>query len=623
MKQILRYLSVAFLCWFMVSCTYNHQLERTLKKAGANRTELESVLLHYKNDEKKYKAALFLLENMENCYSEISPMIDSLKMIKRQIVAHIYNSPSADSIVNVWKKKALGKTNKIYDAQVITAQFLIDNIDKSFEIWEKQPWAHHYSFEEFCRYILPYRIGNEPLESWREMYYRKFSQKVDSVYSGNDIIQKIQAVRTIFKQEKFYWEDHFGNLPHLGASYLFNYRLGGCEESCDYSVYILRSLGIPATTDNYIASPHTSGSHFWNVIRDTTGILVPFWMQETDVVRGGNDGRAKGKVFREEFGGEYRDVTAEYFGKNKAEVPINCTEDIKKIYLCVFSKGNYTPIAETRNKGDMAIFRNLEPNIRFFPMYYDKSYTLRFAGYPFCIDSMGKTITFVSDTLHRRKGVLRRKYSYHHHLKERGMRLSGSKWEGSVYSDFRSVYPLFTLPATLKTNRQIVKAESDAEIRYVRWLATPSNFNVHAAEIAFYDAKSNKEIPYKVMNIPEPMNEKYKTANMQDHNVLSYYQAKENGAQILTFDLGNYYQLKEMLYTPWNDDNYVSPGEEYELFYHNGIGGWQSLGKQMATSDSLVYDNIPSNAILWLRNLTKGKEEQQFIIDQEGNQSFH
>ena len=79
----------------------------------------------------------------------------------------------------------------------------------------------------------------------------------------------------------------------------------------------------------------------------------------------------------------------------------------------------------------------------------------------------------------------------------------------------------------------------------------------------------------------------------------------------------------QMLYTPWNDDNYVSPGEEYELFYHNGIGGWQSLGKQMATSDSLVYDNIPSNAILWLRNLTKGKEEQQFIIDQEGNQSFH
>ena len=68
MKQILRYLSVAFLCWFMVSCTYNHQLERTLKKAGANRTELESVLLHYKNDEKKYKAALFLLENMENYY---------------------------------------------------------------------------------------------------------------------------------------------------------------------------------------------------------------------------------------------------------------------------------------------------------------------------------------------------------------------------------------------------------------------------------------------------------------------------------------------------------------------------------------------------------------------------
>ena len=71
-----------------------------------------------------------------------------------------------------------------------------------------------------------------------------------------------------------------------------------------------------------------------------------------------------------------------------------------------------------------------------------------------------------------------------------------------------------------------------------------------------------------------------------------------------------------------NDDNYIAPGEEYELFYHNGTEGWKSLGKQTAASDSLVYDNIPSNTMLWLHNLTKGKEEQQFIVNKKMEQEF-
>lgn len=78
-----------------------------------------------------------------------------------------------------------------------------------------------------------------------------------------------------------------------------------------------------------------------------------------------------------------------------------------------------------------------------------------------------------------------------------------------------------------------------------------------------------------------------------------------------------------MLYIPRNDDNYIASGELYELFYHNGTEGWISLGKQMGISDSLIYENIPSNAMLWLRNLTKGREEQQFILGERGEQMFN
>ena len=150
-------------------------------------------------------------------------------------------------------------------------------------------------------------------------------------------------------------------------------------------------------------SPHTTGGHFWTVVRDTTGLPVPFWLMETEVVRGGSDGRAKGKVYREEFGGELRDVTADYFGKNQAEITIACPDDVKRIYLCVFSKGEHIPVAETEKRGKKVTFKNLEPGIRFIPVYYTRGNVQKFAGYPFSIDSTGKTVSYMPDTLKTRK----------------------------------------------------------------------------------------------------------------------------------------------------------------------------------------------------------------------------
>ena len=48
----------------MLSCTRNVDLERTFRRAGTNRAELEKVLRHYEGDGRKYRAALFLLERM-------------------------------------------------------------------------------------------------------------------------------------------------------------------------------------------------------------------------------------------------------------------------------------------------------------------------------------------------------------------------------------------------------------------------------------------------------------------------------------------------------------------------------------------------------------------------------
>jgi len=605
----------------ITSCTPNVGLERTFLRAGENRAELEKVLRHYEADERKHDAALFLLERMADCYSYADPCIDSMKHLK-----YLSSLPDreawTDSVKKVWEHVSPRNSPKVYDARVITADYLIAHIDHVFEVWDSRPWSKYYSFDEFCWYVLPYRLADEPLEAWREKYFRKYAVRVDSIYQGSDIIRKIQAVETLFHKDRFRWNEVFSSLPHLGACYLLEHHIGVCRESCDFSVYLLRSLGIPTMTDHYVASPQTSGAHSWNAVRDTTGQLVSFWLMESKVGRGLGDGRAKGKVFRREFGGGIRDVTADYFGMNEAVIKVVPAAWNRNLELCVFSCGNYISVDRTDAEGGVAVFRNLEPGIRFFPMYRDGKGKRCFAGHAFCVDSLGKTVTYTPDTADRNRAVLRRKYAYHHNLKERVRRMGGNRAVGSVSADFRSSVPLFTFPYTLKTNRQLMVAESDVPVRYVRWYANPSKFNVVVSEIAFYEKETGKALPFRMLDLPEATYN-HGLEYMTDGDVLTSFQAKDNGNQVLTFDLGTHYRLGKMLFVPHNDGNYIEQGDEYELFYHDGVEGWKSLGKQTALADSLVYENVPSHAVFWLCDLTKGREEQQFILDEYGEQLFH
>ena len=605
----------------MLSCSRNEGLERTWQRAGENRAELEKVLRHYEGDERKHRAALFLLERMADCYGYEDSRIDSMKQLK-----YLSSLPDmgawTDSVEKVWEHVSVWDAPRVYDAQVISADYLIGHIDHAFEVWDSRPWSCHYSFDEFCRYVLPYRLADEPLEAWRGNYYRKYAARVDSLYPGSDIIRKIQAVETVFHEDGTGWSELFPSLPHLGANFLLAHPVGVCRDLCDFSVYLLRSLGIPAVTDQYKVSPHTSGAHSWNAVRDTTGQIVSFWLPESKVGRGVDDGRPKGKVFRYEYGGEVRDVTSRYFGTNEAKIKVIPDFKGKELELCVFTCGNYIPVGKGQTKGGAALFRNLEPGIRFFPMYRNETGRLAFAGHPFCIDSLGRTVSYVPDSASGHSAVLRRKYAYHHHLKERAVRMAGNRVVGSAYADFRTSYPLFTITHNLKTNRHVMCAETDVPVRYVRWFANPAKFHVSVAEVAFYERETDAKLPYRVIGFPDAVYD-YGEERMHDDDVLTTYQAKEEGNQVLTFDLGASFRLGSMLYVPHNDGNYIDPGDEYELFYHGGAEGWKSLGRQRAVVDSLVYDNVPGNAVLWLRDLTKGREEQQFILDGNGEQLFH
>ena len=142
------------------------------------------------------------------------------------------------------------------------------------------------------------------------------------------------------------------------------------------------------------------------------------------------------------------------------------------------------------------------------------------------------------------------------------------------------------------------------------------------AEFTIYrDTSETQTVPIQLYRNVEGLypTDQYSTKCVLDGNPLTFFRSKEDNVT-LTFDLGKATEIKKILFIPRNDDNFIEPEERYELFYQNGTEGWISLGQQVATCKEL-YFTVPHGAIFWLRNLTKGHEEQLFFI-KEGKQVF-
>ena len=151
----------SFILFIFIGCqlqSTSSGIEDTLTKAQNNRNELLKVLQHFRaeRDSLKSQAALFLLENMADKYyfigcavDEYYTFIDSVYQIKQPE----YDIPA---IYEVFLQNAIHLKEKpilCRDAEYLSADYLIKNINEAFAVWH-QPWNQHLSFEEFCEYIL-------------------------------------------------------------------------------------------------------------------------------------------------------------------------------------------------------------------------------------------------------------------------------------------------------------------------------------------------------------------------------------------------------------------------------------------------------------------------------------
>ena len=567
----------------------------------------------------------FLLESMADkgyltgrSIEEYYNFIDSVYQIKQEEYDILY-------IYATFRQQAKYlKENPVlnWDVQTLSADYLIQNIDEAFAVWNR-PWNRHLTFEEFCEWILPYRVGTEIPEAWRTLYRERFEPLL-----MNDSIRTAQQACKVINDELIKLPIHIATQSAMGIcirpSTLINIKFGLCGDYANLAVYAMRAAGIPVGIETVPHWGSGNQGHVFNVVYDNDGTCHDFSGAEQNPDEHLIRFRHKiPKVYQRTFGkypgslamlhgnedipqffqDAYRkDVTAHYpfIGAKDITVDLQQAPDRRFAYLCVFDPRGWTPIAWGTVKGRQAEFRAIGPNI----VYHAALYTdgrLQLTGDPFLLDTLGN-ITRFSPQKECIAYTLERKNPEAANLAFLPPLMPGSRFQGADKADFSDAVTLHIIQGIPEFKYTTVASESRRPVKYVRYQSSDKTWGGSYLPSRYYPRNGAEKL--------------------FDGDPLSFFHTDDT-LSWGGLELAQPVVIDRIRYLIRNDDNGIRRGHEYELFYMKE-GAWVSLGKQTAKEDDrLLYDNLPLGALFWLRDYTRGVEERIFEIDKDKQVIWH
>lgn len=621
-----------FLCILILSCADNEYLKRYQQLR-------RDVLAHYKAEKNplKEKAAKFLLDNLKDRHSIEGERYGKYSDTIRRYYQN--NDTLYRKLITV--RNASLKDSIVKDITILTPAYLIDNIDRAFESWEKAGWKDQISFSDFCEYILPYRIGDEPLESWREKITQDTIFKItgDTIFSFTDL----RTAATYFSKEhsktkkyfKIYSGDNSANIPDLPYSILNLLTTGTCSNLTQISLLACRAAAIPIANDFTPHWANAKSGHDWSVLITKSG-SIPFNFPVNDSL--GNyrgEDRTPSKVYRNTFSENTEshlkqrgyckflpevlnnprliDVTDLYMQTNDIALPVLFSSGKNDFaYLSVSDRQNWVPVAWGTLRNGFANFSKVGRNSVFLPVVASFS-EIRAFNYPFILSNNGEVQYFKPDTKKLRKVELLRKNPLSSTTWMYMNKIVHGKFQGAQNPSFQPFENLGEIIKAPKILFDELKPTTKQKFRFVRYI-TPKSGYCNISEINFFSPE-NKLLKGKIIGYQcnFGVSRKNTIDKVFDGDVLTYYDSGIWDSGWVGLDFGKPEAISKIVYAPRNDDNFISKGNLYELFYWDN--GWKSLGKKVAADEVLVYDEVPSNSLLFLKNHTKGREERIFTYE--------
>ncbi len=618
---------------------------------GSNvyREKYINTLRHYSRygaDSLKYKAAVFLIDNMDGHVSPEGKSVNSY-------VARIRTMKKATGIRQLQAEWYValkqGPVEYLPDSAVVTDSYLINNIDAAFDAWNSAKWKHDITFEQFCKYILPYRIYDEHLhDSWRDALRKQYAPLTKGV---SDIRRAFAIVKDSVFKEVVLSNDYCPyNLDPITCN-----RIGRaeCSQRCILLAAVLRALAIPAAVDGTpMWADYSNKGHAWVAMVANNGDTYTVYEQDKIAKKFNpvdasqflpqyniqhEDGclydikttKTPIKIYRmcyehsnkidkdtpEMLASPFiQDVSMHYGLSATVRLKVNTN---KTVYLCAYLSGvDWKPIAKAYPKNGKVSFKNVGKGSVCVPVtvYNGK---LHFMSCPFLIGDNGIVKQFVPKLNDRQSITVNRKYPLCSYITDKWAGMIDGTFEGAMtrtFADADVIGKVTMMPSGMTT----INVSSKEKYRYLRYCA-PKDNKTSIAELQFY---TSDQFGRQHLLTGEHFSNGVNTLmvnNAFDGNPATYCYGQEFGYNV-GLDLGanTPETVSKIVFSPSTDLNFVEKNHLYELYYFDT--DWHMIKRVYSNGDRLTFDNVPKGALLLLKDKTNGTEER--IFEYNGNKQI-
>ncbi len=567
-----------------------------------------------------------------------------------------YKRDQIDALIKGQVDSLIGKNGypsseqsiKSYDIYTITSSFLIKNIEFAFKVWE-MPWASHVSFQNFCEYILPYRIHDEPLSNWRELFYDEFISFADSVYDTSDPKQLIEKISNYIYSKWTHLDNFnsFGFFPSLVE--MAEIRGGTCDHRYFLVTATMRSVGLPVAIDFTPQWTNYTGGHAWNVLLDIDSRMRPFNGGEDNfrfydkkLIPMGDGNSICTKVYRVMFGSQSGalnsvtknridislfnnpcmiDVTDDYdFPKTRMVIKLDDERlDGKILYLSTYNYGwelNTVGWAIVRNQ--RADFQYVGLPAFYIPICYNFGNPSLIHKPLVMYKEKEKRHEYEPDIKNKRDVRLYRKFAFSGEFIQYANDLKGAQIQVSDSPDFSESKDLCVISSQAK-GYESIDLINHTPFRYIRLVSSDSS-DIRLAELEFWGKHKVtgelKKLEGQILGYSSSIDGENDAVynNAFDENIRSNFNAR--AGSWIGLDIGDSNWIpNKVWYLPRNNFNVIEQGHIYELFYL--ADHWVSLGKKRGGKYYLDWYNVPDNALLLLKNHTEGRQERIFMYDND------
>lgn len=337
----------------------------------------DEVNLIYQDDSVKRHAMHFLIDNISKKSSLEHLYLYQGDTIYPNDLGHYSNNKIFDILAN---SKVV--TRRRFDYQSISMDYLMRNVELAYEVRRRYWWCAQLSDSIFDRYILPYRIADEPLDDWRSYYFEKYKNLADSIADCCESIDSVvHFFNALFAKRFIQAAD---KIPSCLSTYEINLFGGGtCYHMAVDAAHAMRALGLPINVDVIPWHGLVNGGHTYNSYISVDGNTVFFSPYERPKER--NKWVAP-IVLRSEFvidgckyiGEHYLNVTSEYYTVHRVWKS-SVSQRANK--LAVFNRGKFCYMPED----SVSDYFNCVSGVLYFPFDNDGMY----AGNPFSLSDDG------------------------------------------------------------------------------------------------------------------------------------------------------------------------------------------------------------------------------------------